>query len=466
MDATAVRERQRSRPALLRRLAASKALWLAVLASQLLLVVGFWAWNHVTNPIGNQLTGDAPGQFLAWGRLAGMLAAFGALFQIVLVGRTRWVESAFGPDRLSRLHHVVGFALLAAILAHPVLVTLGRAGFSGDSFGAQLLDIVRNEEDVAGAAVAVGIMLSAVAFSVAVLVRRMRYEWWHATHLTLYAAVALAFGHQLALGNDLNRSGWFRAYWIGLYAFVAANLLWFRLLRPLRDWRRHRFRVERLVAEAGDVTSVHIAGRALERFRARAGQFVIVRFLAPGFRWEAHPFSISAEPDGRGLRLSIKALGDYTRRVPRLPVGTAAIIDGPHGAFTAERCRGDKALLVAGGIGITPLRALAAELAGRGADLVLLYGNRSRDGIVFEKELAGLVASTGRLRVEHVLSADQSWTGESGNIDRERIARMVPDLLERDVFLCGPPRMMKSVRSALRELGVSGARVYYERFAL
>jgi predicted ferric reductase len=443
-----------------------RLLWLGVLASQLLVVVGFWAWNHVHHPAGNQLVGDSTAQFLAYGRLAGLLAAFGCLLQIILVGRVRWVERTFGLDRLSRLHHFVGFALLLAILAHPVLVTLGHAAQAGDSFAGQFVDFLKNWEDVAGAAVGVVLILAALFFSVLVLRRTMSYEWWHTTHLSLYVALALAFGHQLSVGTDFNANPWFRGYWIALYVFVFANLIWFRAARPLLNYGRHRFRVARLVAEAGDVTSVHIEGRRLEAFRARGGQFIIVRFLASGFRWEAHPFSLSAPPDGRGLRLTIKALGDYTRKIPRLAPGTAVIIDGPHGIFTAGRCGGSKALLIAGGIGITPIRSVAEELARRGVDLVLLYGNRDRKGIVFERELAELAASTGRLKVVHILSADPAWSGETGHIDRERIARLVPDVREREVFLCGPPVMMKSVRSALAGLGVPRSRVHYERFAL
>ncbi|HOX04823.1 MAG TPA: ferredoxin reductase family protein [Planctomycetota bacterium] len=455
-----------------------RLLWLGVLASQLAAVVGFWAWNHVHHPLGNQLTGDSTAQFLAWGRLAGLLAAFGCLLQIVLVGRTRWVERAFGLDRLSRLHHVVGFGLVLAIVAHPVLVTAGHALQEENSFGGQFAAFLKNWEDVAGATVAVGIMLAALVFSVLVLRRKMRYEWWHATHLTFYIAIALAFGHQLAVGWDFDTNlppdpdrgfdahRWFRYYWLGLYVFVFANLLWYRVARPLAGYWRHRFRVARLVPEAGAVTSVHIEGRRMERFLARGGQFVIVRFLARGFRWEAHPFSLSAPPDGRRLRLTIKALGDYTRKIPELAPGTGVIIDGPHGIFTAGRCKGAKALLVAGGIGITPIRSMAEDLARRGTDLVLLYANRDRKSIVFETELAELAAATGRLKVIHVLSADPDWAGERGQIDRERLARLVPDVREREVFLCGPPPMMKAVRAALRNLGVPRGRIYYERFAL
>ena len=248
---------------------------------------------------------------------------------------------------------------------------------------------------------------------------------------------------------------------------MLVNLLGYRLVRPALAFFRHRFVVTRVVSEPGDVTSVYIGGRNLERFAIEAGQFMIVRFLAKGYRWEAHPFSMSCFPDGRQLRLSIKRLGDFTRRIPELKPGTPVLIDGPHGVFTARRCAADKVLLIAGGIGITPVRSLAEELVGAGRDVVLVYGNRNGQSIVFKDELDELVARAGgRLRVHYVMSDDPGWPGEKGRIDRDRLARLVPDIAGREVYFCGPPVMRKGIRAALANLGVPARRIHDERFAL
>lgn len=439
--------------------------WLLAFASQALTVTGFWLWNHLHHPLGNQLTGDPAGQLLAWGRLAGLLAAFGCLLQITLVGRMKGVERAFGLDRLTRIHHAVGLSLVVFLLAHPVLVTLGHARRMDARFADQWADFCRNWDGVLAAAIGLAMLLAAMAFSVAVIRRRLRYETWLLTHLTIYAALALAFVHPLTVGSDLVGNRWFRGYWIALYAFTFANLVGYRVLRPLWLFRRHRFVVTGLTCETTEVTSVAIGGRNLDRLRAESGQFVIVRFLAPGFRWEAHPFSISRPPDGNGIRLTIKQLGDYTRRIPSLPVGTRAILDGPHGIFTARRSRSDRVLLIAGGIGITPIRAVAEDLLAAGRDAVLVYANRNRGSVVFLDELARL-AETGRLRVIHVMSDDPDWSGERGFLTGDRVRRLVPDWAERDVYLCGPPPMMRILRADLRLAGVRSDRIFFERFAL
>lgn len=444
-----------------------KTAWWVLAGTQLLVVVGCWAWFHIHHPMGNLLAGDSVGKLLAWGRLAGLLAVLAILFQVMLIGRVRWVERAYGLDRLTRLHHVVGFALIVLLILHPVLLALGHGLQAGTGFWAQMAEFVQIWEDVGAAAAGLVLMLAAGVFSVLVILKRVRYELWYATHLVLYAAIGLAFLHQVSSGSDFTDHAGFRYYWYALNAFVLANLLGGRLVRPWRDYFRHRFAVTRVVPEPGDVTSVYIGGRNLERFSVEAGQFMIVRFLAKGFRWEAHPFSLSCYPDGAQLRLTIKRLGDFTRRIPELKPGTPVLIDGPHGIFTARQCAADKVLLVAGGIGITPVRSLAEELAGTGRDVVLVYGNRNARSAVFKEELDELEARAGgKLRVVHVISDDPDWPGEKGRIDRDRLARLVPDIAGREVYFCGPPVMRKSLRAALTSLGVPARRIHDERFAL
>ncbi len=441
--------------------------WLFLLGTQFALVTGFWLYGHVNHSMGNQLTGEPVGQYLAYGRLAGLFAVLCILFQLLLIGRIKWLEHSFGLDRMAHLHHFTGFAIVAFLLAHPLLVTTGHSMQSGTGFLAQYVDFIENWEDVLAAIIGVIVISVALVFSVLVLKKWVRYEVWYYSHLSLYVAIALVFGHQFEVGTDLVGNRYFEGYWYALYAFTFANLAYYRFLRPVIFFLRHRFKVEKIVPETGDVTSVYIEGRSMEFFPVEAGQFMIVRFWAKGFRWEAHPFSMSFRPNGEKIRLSIKALGDFTRRIPGLKPGTHVFIDGPHGIFTSATSNSQKILLIAGGIGITPIRALAEEMSATGRDVILIYANRNRAAIVFEKELDELAGkSGGHLKVVHVLSEDAGWTGEKGKLDKEKISSLVPDLPDREVFLCGPPMMMKFVRKSLSELKVPKSRIHFEKFAL
>ena len=127
--------------------------------------------------------------------------------------------------------------------------------------------------------------------------------------------------------------------------------------------------------------------------------------------------------------------------------------------------RRDKVLLIAGGIGITPVRALAEELCEKEIDTVIVYGARTGRDIVFQDEFSTL----GRhacMVVHHVVSDDPAWQGESGRIDASKLARLVPDCADRDAFVCGPPPMMVSVVRILRTLGIPRRAIHFELFAL
>jgi len=434
---------------------------------QVLAVAGAWFWFQTHHPMGNLLTGDAEVRLLAWGKLAGLLAAFLILFQFVLISRSRTADRICGFDRLARVHHTLGFSLVALLVLHSVLITLGHAKQADVGYLVQLADFWMNWRGLAMATDGTALMVMALIISTPVFRSRLKYEEWHFSHLFLYVAFVLIFPHQVIAGSDFADHSVFRWYWYALNVGVLAFLAYGRAVRPLLLLRRHRFAVERVEAETDDAVSINIGGRDLTAFRAEAGQFVIVRFLADGFRWEAHPFSLSRAPNGKPLRLTIKRLGAFTRRVPELKPSTPVLVDGPHGRLTLRACKSKKLLLIAGGIGITPLRAIAEEVVLSGRDALLVYGNRTAQEIVFRDELDVLAtASGGRLRVIHVLSNDPSWTGERGRVDRARLSRLVPDIRERDAILCGPPAMMASVTHALKELGMPSPHIHSERFAI
>jgi predicted ferric reductase len=442
-----------------------KKLLLLVFPAGALLAVTFWYYNSLNSPVGS-LFSDQAGLLLALGRLAGIIGALGVMSQLLLISRAKWLEPLFGLDRLTRVHHFNGLVIPFALLVHPPLVVWYQSLQTGDGFLAQYLAVLK-WDDVLAAASGEFLILTAVALSLPFTRRRLSYEAWHRAHLLAYAGLALAIGHQLSLGGDLAAElRYFAWTWYVLLAFTGLTVLWYRLLRPLWFYKKHGFTVDRTVMETPDIMSVYIKGKGLEDFPVQPGQFALLRFWAPGFRLQAHPFSFSRAADGKELRFSIKKLGDFTAKLhAELRPGTPVIIDGPHGVFTAARMRTDKALLVAGGIGITPLRSLAEHLAARKMDTVLVFSNRGRRDIPFEKELAEL-EKTGVFRTVHVLSEDKEWPGEQGRVDAERLKRLVPDFAERDAFLCGPPPMMAALNAGLCALGLPKKQVHFEAFSL
>ncbi len=437
---------------------------LAALAA--LLTVGFWARDQLPALFHVQSSERLAQGLLSIGRLAALIAVCGLLLQLILIGRLKWVEPIFGHDRLTRVHHSNALLIVTLLIAHPILVTVGHAMQDHVSFWAQVREFLHDWDGVPLAMAGWLTLMTAAALSVARVRQHLRYEMWHSTHLMLYAAIGLAMLHQFRVGGDLTANRMFATWWGGLYVFAGANLLLFRFGGPLHNYARWRFRVDHLERETADVASVYISGRDLSRFTILAGQFMLVRFLARGFWRESHPFSLSCLPNGRWLRLSIKNVGDFTAKIPLLQAGTPVVIAGPYGVFTARQCQQQRVLMIAAGIGITPIRSLAEDLLKSGHVITLLYGNRTRSGIVFHEELEALQTTTSALRVVHVLSHDPTWPGEIGRIDAEKIHRLAPDARDREIYLCGPPPMMTATVAALHALGVPRRRIHHERFSL
>jgi ferredoxin-NADP reductase len=278
----------------------------------------------------------------------------------------------------------------------------------------------------------------------------------------VYVAITLALVHQFLEGTTFTSSTLSTIYWAGLWASVITALITGRVVVPV--WRNayHRFRVAAVVPESGDVASVHITGRHLERLPARAGQFFIWRFPGHNNWWQANPFSLSAAPNGRSLRLTAKAVGKTSAGLRHVPVGTRVFAEGPYGAFTAIHRTRQATLLIAGGVGITPIRALLEEMGG---SMVVLYRVRTADDAVLLSELEALARARGAQL--HVL-AGRTGAGSPPHspFEPQNLLTLVPDIADRDVFVCGPPAMTAAVVRALRALRVPRVQVHAERFGL
>ncbi|MFZ3573065.1 ferredoxin reductase family protein [Streptomyces sp. BH097] len=429
------------------------------------LLAAAWAGGCAVLALWWHDTGSVLGQ-AGWlngaGRITGLLCGYMCALLIMLMARVPWLERGVGSDRTARWHASAGRWTIGLLLAHIVLITLGYAAQAHlnplRELGTIVLDLPEMLKGTAGA-----VILLAVGYtSVRAVRRRMRYETWYYLHLLTYAAVFLAFWHQLALGADFVASAPARAAWYMLYGAAACLVLWFRVLTPLRLNLRHRIRVEAVVREAPDVYSVWLRGHRLDQLGAVPGQFLRWRFLSPGMWGACHPYSLSAVPNPDHLRITVKALGDHSGAVATLRRGTRVWAEGPYGALTAGRRSRGKVLLIAGGTGITPLRTLFETLPAAPGDLTLLYRARTAEELALRGELEA-IAATRRARLVYALNGPD---GARTPITAERLRALLPDLARHDVYLCGPRGMSLAAYDALRAAGVPAGRIHYESFEL
>ncbi|MEA2136067.1 MAG: hypothetical protein QOC68_3976 [Solirubrobacteraceae bacterium] len=406
---------------------------------------------------------DTASLLVGLGRVSGLLGAYLVLVELLLLARLPLLERLIGFDRLTAWHRRNGRVCLTLLLAHAALVTAGYTIGDRISLPAEVSLLWTGYPGVVTATAGLVLLVGVVVTSVAVARRRLRYEMWYFVHLYAYLGVALAFSHQIATGTDFVGKPVARAYWTGLYVLVLGALVVFRLGVPIARSARHRLHVARVLEVAPGVTSIEVGGRDLGRLKARAGQFFTWRFLTRDRWWEAHPFSLSAAPDGRRLRITVKGVGDYTSGLHTIPPGTRVIAEGPFGAFTTAARRRPRVALIAGGVGITPIRALLEDMPGGPGDIAVVYRALGAEDVILRDELDELAIRRGAEL--HYVLGDHSGPGAGEMLSPEHLLRLVPDIAARDVYVCGPPGMTEATRASLARSGVARRHIFTERFA-
>ena len=400
------------------------------------------------------------------GRIAGLWASDLLLVQVLLIARIPLLERAFGQDRMVGLHRLVGFTSFNLMVVHIVANTWGYAGGSLTAIPATFWNLTTTFPGMLLALAGTACLVMVVVTSIKIARRRLRYESWHLLHLYAYLGVGLALPHQLWTGQQFIDSSVATLYWWTFWALAAGAVLVFRVGLPLWRSGRHRLQVTSVVPEGDAVMSVYMTGRHMDELEAQAGQFFNWRFLGRSGWTRGNPYSLSAAPDGRSLRISVKALGDNSARTSGIRPGTRVLVEGPYGRLSPRARTKQKVVLIGAGVGIAPLRALAEGLDYAPGEAIVLY--RFTDSALFTREFAVLAQERGL----HVVPlpgsrrTPDSWlgAGAQGWDDSSALRQWVPDIDARDVFICGPVPWSESVRLAAEGAGVAADQIHIENF--
>ena len=396
------------------------------------------------------------------GRILGLECGYGVVVLVALMARVPALEHGVGTDRLTRWHAMGGRYVVSLAVAHTLLITWGYALSAHRSFLGETADLNTQYADVLMSTVAVGLFVAVGVTSARAARRRLAYETWHFVHLYTYLAIALAFSHQFSVGADFVdlRA---RVLWSVMYIAVAVLLLRYRVIAPVLSWRRHDLRVASVVRESPETVSIYMRGRDLHALRAQSGQFFRWRFLTRELWWVAGPYSLSAPPTTDTLRITVRTAGAHSAELARLAPGTRVFAEGPYGALTAARRRRRNVLLVAGGVGITPLRALFETLPGGPGTVTLLYRASTPLDLVLRHELDAIAQRRGAT-VHYVIGP--RGQGDNDPLSARSLHHRLGDLRHNDVYLCGPDPMTSVVRNSLRRLHVPSSRIHHESFTM
>ncbi|QJQ96978.1 ferredoxin reductase family protein [Halomonas sp. PA5] len=398
-----------------------------------------------------------------FGSMLGLLALGVLAMQLVISGRHRWFGSGVGLDNMLQVHRQLGIFALVLVLVHPAVMMFSNPDY---------VEYLDPRQETLRAMALILIVLATSVLIVSSLWRKrlgLSYEWWRALHgaLALFV-VAGGLGHALMVSH-FTAGVAIQLLLILLFAIPLGLLLDSRLLRVMR-MRRRPWRVVVNHAERGDAVSLTFEPQGDHRLDFKAGQYLWITLGKTPFSLQQHPFSIStsAAQPGR-IGITAKCLGDFTCSLPDVVPGSLAWVEGPYGDFVSDPHNPSGIVLMAGGIGVTPMMSMLRTYRDGSVKmpLWLVYANETWEEATYREELDELTKALD-LEVIHVIDQPpEGWEGESGFIDEALITRRLPaDDGRREYFICGPAPMMNATEKALRSVGVSPTRINSDHFDL
>lgn len=396
---------------------------------------------------------------LAAGRFAGILGLTALLVDACLSTRLPGFDTWFGGlTKLWRAHHYIGAASFVLLMLHPLLLAWAALPLSTAAAVGLLFPSLAQLWTWAGW-LALICMMVFLAPSFAFF-GPPRYQRWKGLHLLSGAALVLGLAHAVPLSRALP-SAWGWAVW-SVLGLAAVGAFAYRVFFS-RRFARLPYRVTQVTPLADGVVELSLQpkGRPLVY---RAGQFVyfahLDRRLHAGYN-EQHPFTLSSAPQEAGLRIGIKDLGDMSGAMQRIGVGAEVTVEGPYGDFFAPELDGKPQLWLGGGIGITPFVGRARSLAhetGQGAPADLVYCAENPARSYYLEELNDIAAPLPHFRVHsHLFEIE-------GPLSTAYLDAACPDWRRREIFVCGPPGMLKHCRRLLHAAGIR--RLQIEEFDL
>ncbi len=430
--------------------------------------VALWAFSA---PLDTRFTGE----FRTLTSIAVVCALAGTsafALNLVLGARLRPVEWLFGGlDRMYDAHRLNGEIAFALLLAHVVLILASRATISTET-AVDLLGPGAGWTVFAGV-LAFGALVVAIVLTLFV---RLGHEVFVYVQRTFGFVFLVACYHVFTTPGAKDDSPALEYYMAGL-ATLGVAAFGYRSLFGNVLVRRRKYRVVAVNRLDEFVTEIVMepAERPLDFL---PGQFVFVNFrslelhpfevsvrrrvfsVRPGeIRNQFHPFSITSAPGEPTLRITVKAVGDYTRALRSLDAGAEAVVEGPYGSFTQRNVANRRQIWMAGGIGVTPFLSMARGLEnGHGPAVDFYYCVEHAEEAHFLDELREIALRRDDFDV--VLVPRDT----DGFLTAERVSREQPDLGSADVLICGPPAMIDSLRAQLRARGVRGERIHAEEF--
>jgi predicted ferric reductase len=396
------------------------------------------------------------------GKAAGIVGLCFFAANIFLSGRYTFIDKLFGGlDRVYFFHRRVGITAFTLLSVHLLAITLRNVQYGWQS-------VIDFTFDLSSWPVLFG-RLSYYGLIIIIFITlyvRLRYERLKLLHTFLGVFLFLGGLHAFLIPSDIAANQLLRFYVLGIATLSLISYAWRTVLKR---WLVPRIKADVIaVNKLGDAVTEVVLKPRNQKINFIPGQFNFWRFKQENIPYEDHPFSITSSTEEDTIRLSAKALGDFTKRLPELRPGAVAEIQGPYGGFSfLKRSQNKKQIWIAGGIGITPFMSMARSLRDRvekepelkAYDISLFYSVKNEVELIYGEELKAIANTVPNFTFF-------PWVAEhDGFITAEAISKKT-SLSDVDVFICGPKPLLNALNTQFVGLGISKSHIHFELFRL
>lgn len=407
--------------------------------------------------------GTIAAAFTSIGIVTGLLGTAGVCVMLILAARVPLIDKTLGQVKATELHAKYGQWTIIALLQHAAFTTVGYALTDGKNVIAEFLSLWSTGSDFIWAVVGMVAFLAVSVSSVATARKKLPYEAWHVIHLMAYVGTIASIPHMFSMSSILGGNSVQQWYFIALLSLTGILVLVYRMIMPILGTLDHNIRVTRVVRIAPDTINIEMSGRRLNQLGAQGGQYFHWRFLAPGFWWHQHPFSLSAAPTDNTLRITVRALGKGSAALADLRPGTRVGIEGPYGIFSDASRTKEAAVFVGSGVGIAPIRSIIESTAIAPGRAAVILRASSENQVYLLDEIREICARRGiTLAVLTGKRQPGGWVPASR--PHLKLTDIAPYLKDADVFVCGPNDYTELVMAEARTLGVPAEQLHDERF--
>lgn len=415
------------------------------------------------------INSDIP--FLLSGIL-GIIAYYLLSVQFLLMSRPKLIDKYFSLDRLYRFHM---FAAVAALVISYLHVWL-----KGIYFEDSLQTAIGNAALIIFVAITVFsilLMVNKLFFKIKAIdslkkrlnsILKLKYEKKVLIHNITVLALAILFVHVL-MASSIKSNLPLKIIVITYFAVPLAMYFNHKIIKVHFN-KNKKYIISDITNESKNIVTIKFTPTNGRVFDYLPGQFLYLRIYNPEIPKDEHPFTISSSPAQKEyIDVTIKQIGDFTNSLSKVKVGDKTYIDGAFGSFSYLKKPSSKKLcFIAGGVGITPFLGMLRYMFTEDPDrkVILLWGVREKSELIRKDDFEGYAALLNNFKFIPVVSNDDTYEGEKGFIDTEKLKRYVTDVFEYDFYICGPPIMMEAQLDNLRKLGVPKENIHFERFSI